>query len=524
MKIQLIFYAVCLCMLMACRHQYPEVDAILNQAEAWMTEHPDSSFALLEEMRKPMDEAHQARFAVLLTRAANKTYQSLAEPPYEALMTQAVSHYTRASKERAIALLYLGRVQMEQQRWQEAMSDLQEAYRLMQAYRNEDEYQRHILSSLSGVYQVLGYDDDALYTTKELISFCSTDIDRSVALSQIGDFYNNREMPDSALYFQSQAYHLAKKAGDENLSSMYAHRVGDIYLYTEQYDSALVYLNHPGHPTYLDGRIGEAFYYNRQIDSAYHHLMCYVESDVQPKEIEPYRLLYQIEKERGNLTEAYRHLEASVVLSDSLEASQDNSGEIASLMMAHREEMAKQMQQAKRNEERIWLIAGFVVVALLAYAVYQHRLRKKDQQLKETFDKLLEKDRIIFDTRQQIEEYARSIEGMHQERQLLQHWLLTQTPIYKKVEPLCKQDFTNPSGCKVLSYKEQKELKSTLFMLCSNYVEEMRKNHPKLEDDDIYLLCLEKYTNFDANMIALCFGTTSKHTINQRRYRMKDRL
>ena len=523
MKIQLVFYMACVWLLIACSQANPQMDALLNQAETLMTEHPDSAFALLEEMTEPQDEAYLARYAVLLTRAANKTYQSLAEEPYERLMNIALQQYHRSSLDRGVALLYRGRVYMEQQRWQEAMTDLQDAYRLMQAYP-EAEYHRHILSSLSGVYQVLGYEDEALATTRQLESLCTTDIDRSVALSQIGDFYNNQEMPDSALHYQFQAYHLARQAGDENLSRMYAHRIGDIFLYTEQYDSALVYLNHPGHPTYLDGRIGEAFYYNRQTDSSYHYLMRYVESDVQPKEIEPYRLLYQIEKERGELTEAYRHLEASVVLADSLEASQDNSGEIASLMMAHREEMAKQMQQAKRNEERIWLIAGFVVVALLVYAVYQHRLRKKDQQLKETFDKLLEKDRIIFDTRQQIEEYARSIEGMHQERQLLQHWLLTQTPIYKKVEPLSKQDFTNPSGCKVLSFKEQKELKSTLFMLCSNYVEEMRKNHPKLEDDDIYLLCLEKYTNFDANMIALCFGTTSKHTINQRRYRMKDRL
>ena len=340
MKIQLVFYMACVWLLMACSQANPQMDALLNQAETFMTEHPDSAFALLEEMPEPQDEAYLARYAVLLTRAANKTYQSLAEEPYERLMNIALQQYHRSSLDRGVALLYRGRVYMEQQRWQEAMTDLQDAYRLMQGHP-EAEYHRHILSSLSGVYQVLGYEDEALATTRQLESLCTTDIDRSVVLSQIGDFYNNQEMPDSALYYQRQAYHLARQAGDENLSRMYAHRIGDIFLYTEQYDSALVYLNHPGHPTYLDGRIGEAFYYNRQTDSSYHYLMRYVESDVQPKEIEPYRLLYQIEKERGELTEAYRHLEASVVLADSLEASQDNSGEIASLMMAHREEMAK---------------------------------------------------------------------------------------------------------------------------------------------------------------------------------------
>lgn len=527
MKIQLVFCAVCLWLLAACRHDHnPQMDALLNRAEALMTEHPDSAFSLLESMHEsmPKDEAYQARYAVLFTRAANKTYQSLTEPPYDSLMHIALQTYSKASKERAIALLYRGRIRVEQQRWQEAMTDLQEAYRLIQSYPKEDEYHRHILSSLSGIYQVLGYDEEAMTATKELSTYCTTDIDRSVALSQIGDFYNNREMPDSALHYQRLAYNLAQQAGDENLSRMYAHRLGYIYLYLERYDLALAYLNEPQHPVYLDGRIGEAFYYNGQIDSAYQCLLRYVESDLQSKEIEPYRLLYEVEKQRGNLAEAYRHLEASTLLADSLASTIDNSGDIASVMAAHREEMATQMQQAKSKEERIWLIAGFLGLTLLAYAVYQHRLRQKDRKLKDTIDRLLEKDRIIFDSQQQLEEYGRSIAGLKEEKRTLQHWLITQTPIYKRVEKLAEQDFSNPAQCKVLSFNEQKSLKSALYTICTGYVDELKKNHPKLEEDDIFLLCLEKYTNFDANTIALCFGTTSKHTINQRRYRMKDRL
>lgn len=520
------FFMACVWMLAACGHSHQQLDALFDRAESVMNVHPDSAFTWLDGLheRMAMNQSQTARYALLLTRAANKTFEPLSEPPYDSLLNIALQEYDKPSIERSIALLYRGRVRMEQQHWQGAMSDLQEAYRLIQTYPQEREYHRHVLSSLSGVYQVLGFDDEAFETTREFAGYCQADIDKSVVYSQMGDYFNNHEMPDSALYYQRLAYHLAQRAGDENLSTMYAHRIGDVFLYMEHYDSALIFLNYPGHPAYLDGRIGQAFHYNGQEDSAYHYLKKYVESDLDVKEIEPFKLLYEVEKERGELANAYRHLEASMLLADSLVSAHDNSGDITSLMVAHREEMATHIQQAKAKEERIMLTSGFIVLALLAYSVYLQRLRRKDLKLKDTINKLLEKDRIIFDNQQQIEEYDRSIAGLNKEKQLLQNWMLEQTPIFKKVKQLSLQDFTKPYECKVLSYKEQKELKTTLFGLCASYVGEMRSNYPRLEDDDILLLCLKKYTDFDANTVALCFGTTSKHTINQRRYRMKERL
>lgn len=524
MRLHLLGYIALAWMMVACGRSHPQVEALFRQAEAVMTEHPDSAFSMLSSFSEPLTKQEAARYAVLLTRAANKSYQSIDKPPYDSLLNIALREYKSASKERAIALLYLGRVRMEQQRWQEAMTSLQEAHTLMLRYPEEKEYLRHTLSSLSANYQVLGYEDEAFQSTKELLALCETAADRSVALSQIGDYYNNKDMLDSALVYQKQALDLALEAREDNLARMYGNRIGYIFLSMERYEDALAWLNKPGHPVYLDGRIGEAFYHIGQTDSAYHYLMQFINSDAQPKDIEAYRLLYQVEKERGELSQAYAFLETSVLLADSIAATLDRGDKIDSLIMAHRTEMATQKQRAKATEERNWLIALFVVIALLGFIIYQYRLRQKDHQLKESIDKLLEKDRIILDSRQQLEEYSRSINGLNQEKMLLQNWLFTQTPIYKKIEKLSHQDFSDPMQCKVLSYKERKELSSTLFDYCAAFVEEMRKTHPRLEEDDILLLCLEKYTNFDANTVALCFGTTSKHTINQRRYRMKERF
>lgn len=525
MKTQPILYILLLWMLASCSQSHPQVEILFQQAEAVMMERPDSVFRLLDSLhlRQQLNLGETARYAVLLTRAANKTYRSLADSPYDSLMQIAVKQYKGDSKNRAIALLYLGRVRMEQQRWQEAMTYLQESYRLMQRYPEEKEYRRHILSSLSGDYQVLGYDDEAMAATRELLELCDDDTDRSVALSQLGDFYNNKEKLDSALHYQHLAFDLAQKSNEDNLASMYANRIGYIFLSLERYDSALVYLNKSGHPVYLDDRIGEAYYYLGQPDSAVIYLKHYVESPIESKNTEAYRLLYLIEKNRGNLPQAYNHLEQAMLLADSTIATLDRGAEIDSLIMSHHTQLATQAQQAQSREERNWLLMAFITVILLACLCYQYILRKKDRKMKEMMERLLEQDRIIVDSRQQIAEKQESIEGLHQEKQYLQNWLFTQTPIYHKIVELGKQDFSKPKECKVLSFKEQKDLKDSLFSLCSSFVSELRTDFPRLEEDDILLLCLEKYTNFDANTIALCFGTTSKHTVSQRRYRMKER-
>ena len=48
------------------------------------------------------------------------------------------------------------------------------------------------------------------------------------------------------------------------------------------------------------------------------------------------------------------------------------------------------------------------------------------------------------------------------------------------------------------------------------------KQDNKTADDDIVLYFLEHCIDFDTKAIAISLGTTSKHAINQRRYRMKN--
>ena len=81
MKTQPILYILLLWMLASCSQSHPQVEILFQQAEAVMMERPDSAFRLLDSLHlsQQLNQGETARYAVLLTRAANKTYRSLAD-------------------------------------------------------------------------------------------------------------------------------------------------------------------------------------------------------------------------------------------------------------------------------------------------------------------------------------------------------------------------------------------------------------------------------------------------------------
>ena len=68
------------------------------------------------------------------------------------------------------------------------------------------------------------------------------------------------------------------------------------------------------------------------------------------------------------------------------------------------------------------------------------------------------------------------------------------------------------------------ELKKTIFKLNKQLVEEFKEKYPSLQDDDILLYILDQFTELDSKAIAICLGAFSTHVVNQRRYRMKERM
>lgn len=63
----------------------------------------------------------------------------------------------------------------------------------------------------------------------------------------------------------------------------------------------------------------------------------------------------------------------------------------------------------------------------------------------------------------------------------------------------------------------------TVLEIYIDHVSPLRIRYPRLTDDDLLLLCLER-AYIPALTIALCFGHSDTYAINQRRLRLKTKM
>ena len=116
------------------------VSTTLHQADSLLLVQPDSALALLERMpheRGALSRKNAARYALLWAQATDKCFQSLL--PCDSLLDVALRYYKDANPDRALALLYKGRLEDEVGRPDEAVRLLQEAHIIMKAYPEDME-------------------------------------------------------------------------------------------------------------------------------------------------------------------------------------------------------------------------------------------------------------------------------------------------------------------------------------------------------------------------------------------------
>ena len=98
-----------------------------------MDEYPDSVLQLLNiqpEEIEDFSDKECARYALLLARATDKCKLSLL--PCDSLLNVALEYYDDDEKEKAIALLYKGRLAVEMEEEKEAISYLQKGLIIIQ--------------------------------------------------------------------------------------------------------------------------------------------------------------------------------------------------------------------------------------------------------------------------------------------------------------------------------------------------------------------------------------------------------
>lgn len=384
-------------LLSACERSHPQVQALLQHADALMEAHPDSAFSLLDSLhyRQPMSSSETARYALLLAKATDKTYQSLI--PCDSLLNFALRYYQRPTAERATALLYKGRLEYEVNHAEDAIKHVQNALLILRRNTLQRELIRHCLSTLGNLYIENNYHGDALESYKELLEFSDNNKDMAIANYGISSSYSNMEIKDSAIYYGHKAVNLAELSKDESLICDFTKGLGITYIYFDMKDSALFYIDKAidaipktesyGAYYYLKGHMLLDVNYP-DIDSIQSTIQTALKDTLYHNKYLIHNVLSLLNEKRGNYEAAYNHLKVYTDAIDSMYV-EEQSVDVQQLIYDYNTKL--QVQNVTIEKERLLsviLCTGVIVIAIII-SIYQsvfYRKKKKQLELQRNLD------------------------------------------------------------------------------------------------------------------------------------------
>ena len=315
-----------LLLLSSCSHK-SETGTLFSHADALMEEHPDSVLRLLDLPPEEIEELSDnecARYALLLARATDKCKQSLL--PCDSLLNVALEYYDDDEKEKAVALLYKGRLAVEMEEEKEAISYLQEGLTIIQNFPKELKTKNLLLSSLGNIYFDAGYYDESFGMYKALYQCCTTELDKSMALNNISTYYCIIDEEDSTLMFQREALNYAISSGDSLQIAMSKHNLSLEFDGFDELDSALYYAQkalielpqRENHGNYYFNLGDLLLKTGGNKDSARYYLNKSLEDIPIEGKISCLKSLYNLEKDNGDYKTANTYLEEQSAIIDSL--------------------------------------------------------------------------------------------------------------------------------------------------------------------------------------------------------------
>ena len=542
----IILIFLCFIILISCRNHQAN-DLRLIHIESLLEERPDSAWSLLQSISdlSSMSDADKAYYALLMTAATDKNNQSLLS--CDTLLDAALLYYGDKDKEKAVALLYKGRLYSEMNDPKSAIEYSLKALDILQYYPEDVKYRRLIYGALGLWYVDCKLYDKALETLNQSLRYSFSSKDSSIAYGNISNAYFMKNSRDSTIIYQLKAINYAETFMDSAYICSVWHNMSVYHASFENLDSALIYakkaiqgLPYGSHSydTYCYN-LGELYLRIEQYDSA----RFYLNQCVRYKPNMKYWALSCLEAMHDNYKSAYYYLDSCVTIEDSLRLV-DKVSEIQHLVYKHQTEMKVQEEKSILRFNFFKIITCIIIFLLVLIIFYQYRFSKKEKETALTKQELCHAKKRLYDMKRRINENESAISLLREkadkygteivEREnlimelkneafALRFWLFKNTRIFKKIEHLQKQEVSNKKERKVMSVVEHEDLKNIVFEIFADYISSLKKQYPRLTDDDMLLLCLQKM-EFSSLTIALCFGYSDTSTINQRKSRLKSKM
>lgn len=552
LMIKLLGFACFLCWLcLSCTPQRP-THPLLGKAAALMEAHADSAFSVLRSVGplENMTPADKADYALLLAEATDKSGYSLL--PCDSLLNIALHVYDEDTRKRATAFLYKGKVQQEMENSTDALKSYRMALEILSNYSQEFYWKGFVYNMLGGIYGTQNlyaqakdmyvkacYNDSLAHHTHHLIS----------SLSNLGVAYIGYGNIDSAFICQQRALHLSLSTDSFLLHTIYGN-FGDLCARTGRNEIAITCLKraYDACRSREDSlqclwNLGEFYYNNQHLDSALYYLNQSKEASNVHIRYLSFFDLYAIAKQQGDIAAALKYLEISTQLEDSI-YSTNVATELERKTYRWNADAQVRREHFKAKRRIYGIVSIAVILLLLTVIIYQQILKNKKiqqsnykyllhklkQNLMDMQRDIAGRENTIAELRQkqeiragEIEEKEREIESMKMEKEKLRNWLFRQSALYAKIEKLSTQQKHNKERIAVLTNADQRQLRVIVSQIYADYIEQLRAQYPKLNEDDILLLCLQ-LADLSPFAIALCFGNNDAQIVAQRKYRMKSKM
>lgn len=535
--------AVCL---FACNHH--SSNPMLQQVDSLLEMKPDSALTILKNISvlEDLPEVDKAYYALLLAEATDKNKLPLL--PCDSLLNFALDYYGDDDREKAVALMYKGRLLAEMDDEKAAIEMNLKALEILQDYPVDTKYRRLIYSALGLWYGNCGLNDKALEVLHQSLHYSFDAKDTAIAYINIGYIYGMRNMQDSAITYQRKAVKYAMRSKDRSMILTSWHNLSICYRHFENVDSAVVYAHKVlQHLSYGNGKadayynMGDLYVDLEQYDSARH----YLEKSLflSPSRSIPYWSLAVMEAELGNFKSAYHYLDTFVMVQDSLDNSELLT-EVQHLVYKHQTELRVKDEQIKSKRIIRWIVFVSVIICFVVALIYQRWINKKNNQqalYRQALQYADEKQNVMQQRieenesalallqdreNQNLDEIAQKeqlITQLKKEKLALRTWLFQQTSIYKKVMSLSDQQQVNKKIRKVMAAAELDKLKKTTFEIYADYISPLQAQYSQLTEDDLLVLCLQE-AGISPLAISLCFGHTDTVALNQRKSCLKKKM
>lgn len=535
--------AVCL---FACNHH--SSNPMLQQVDSLLEMKPDSALTILKNISvlEDLPEVDKAYYALLLAEATDKNKLPLL--PCDSLLNFALDYYGDDDREKAVALMYKGRLLAEMDDEKAAIEMNLKALEILQDYPVDTKYRRLIYSALGLWYGNCELNDKALEVLHQSLHYSFDAKDTAIAYINIGYIYSMRNMQDSAITYQRKAVKYAMRSKDRSMILTSWHNLSICYRHFENVDSAVVYAHKVlQHLSYGNGKadayynMGDLYVDLEQYDSARH----YLEKSLflSPSRSIPYWSLAVMEAELGNFKSAYHYLDTFVMVQDSLDNSELLT-EVQHLVYKHQTELRVKDEQIKSKRIIRWIVFVSVIICFVVALIYQRWINKKNNQQalyrqslqyahekQDMMQQRIEENELTLALLQdrenqnldEIDKKERLIAQLKQEKLELRTWTFWQTPIYKKVMSLSEQKEVDKKARKVMTDVEREKLKKTVFEIYADYISPLQAQYSQLTEDDLLVLCLQE-AGISPLAISLCFGHTDTVALNQRKSRLKKKM